>query len=302
MTLCAKLFAPLIWVLNGTGNFLLRLFGLSSSDGHSQIHSPQELDILFTQSHEGGQLSTTEREILHRVVKFSDLTAREVMVPRVEIHGIPVEMTQRELRELLHGQPHTRTPVYHGSMDEVVGIVHLKELVKFAAALESDDASPERKVNLLPIVRETARVPETKTIDKLLVEFKRRREQMAIVIDEYGGTAGLITMGDLLQQVFGEVRDEFDLSEPEISERADGRIQLAGRASISDLNDRYGLGFRDDEADTVAGLILDALGRPAVVGDEVTINRAGLRVESVERLRITGVSLLLPVDANAADD
>ena len=298
MRLFSTLVTPLIWLLHGLSGALLRLMGISANEGHEPVHSAEELDLLFTQSHEGGQLSTTEREILHRVVKFSDLTAREVMVPRVEIQGVPVEMTHRELKALLHDNPHTRTPVYHESLDEVVGIAHLKDLVRLAARLDNENCDADRKINLLATVREAARVPETVTIERLLGEFKRRREQMAIVIDEYGGTAGLVTMGDLLQQVFGEVHDEFDVHEPEIAERADGRIRLAGRVSISDVNERYGIGFRDDEADTIAGLILGVLGRPANVGDEVEINRASLRVEAVERLRITSVSLLLPADAS----
>jgi CBS domain containing-hemolysin-like protein len=293
MTLIAKIFTPLIWMLNGTGNFLLARIGMNSAGEHGQVHSPEELDLLFTQSHEGGKLSATEREILHRVVKFSDLTAREVMVPRVEMQGLPIEVPRRELVEFVHGSPHTRVPVYHGSLDDIVGIAHLKDLVRFVAAL-APNGDPEEKIQLNSLAREAARVPETITIDKMLIEFKRRRQQMAIVIDEYGGTSGLITMGDLLQQVFGEVRDEFDVQELEIHTRDDGRIHLPGKVLIDEVNERFGLGFRDDESDTIAGLVLGILGRPAIVGDEIEINRALLRVEAIDRLRITEISLLMP--------
>jgi len=321
MTFCAKVFTPLIWMLNGTGNFLLRRIGFHPAEGHEQVHSPQELDLIFAQSHEGGELNKTEFEILHRVVRFSDTTAREVMVPRVEMQAIPLEMTRRALLEYLHHQPHTRVPVYHGSMDEVVGIAHLKDLVRFEASLPHDfahdspaDGSPDKSagshngafyadevINLMEqqLVREAARVPETITIDRLLIEFKRLRQQMAIVIDEYGGTSGIVTMGDLLEQVFGDVHDEFDQPEPEMVPRADGRIQMAGRVLIDEVNERYGLGFRADEADTMAGLVLSALGRPAAVGDEVKINGAHIRVEGIDRLRIMLLSMELPADASA---
>lgn len=306
MVFFGRLFTPLIWLLNGTGNWLLGLIGASASEGHAQVHSAEELDLLFTQSHEGGKLSATEREILHRVVKFSDLTAREAMVPRVETQGVPVEVSRADLQALIHGKPHTRMPVYNGSLDEVLGIVHLKDLVPFISSWDElpqrAGESGEQTVNLLPIVREAARVPETLTIDKLLLEFKKRREQMAIVIDEYGGTSGLITMGDLLQQVFGEVHDEFDEQEPHAAERLDGRVSLAGRTLIDEVNERYGLGFRDDEADTVAGLVLNALGRPAVIGDEVHINGASLRVEAIDRLRITAISLQKPSGETDEED
>ncbi|HEX8552091.1 MAG TPA: hemolysin family protein [Abditibacteriaceae bacterium] len=293
--LCGKLFTPLVWLLNGIGNYLLRRIGIISTGEHGAVHSPEELDLLFTQSHEGGQLSATEREILHRVVKFSDLTAREVMVPRVEMQGLPVDMMRRDLVNFVYAQPHTRVPVYSGSLDDVVGIAHLKDLVRFVATLDLD-GDADATVSLSTMVREAPRVPETITIDRLLIEFKKRGQQMAIVIDEYGGTAGLLTMGDLLQQVFGEVRDEFDAQVPEVQVRSDGRVALPGKFLIDEANDRFGLGFPDDEADTMAGLVLGALGRPAVVGDEVEIHGANLRVEAIDRLRITALSIELPHD------
>jgi CBS domain containing-hemolysin-like protein len=191
--------------------------------------------------------------------------------------------------QYLHGTPHTRTPVYQGSMDEIKGVLHLKDLMRFASIPDAGSAT-----NLAGMLREVARVPETITIDKLLREFKRRRQQMAIVIDEYGGTAGLVTMGDLLEQVFGDVHDEFDVPEPEMAVRTDGRIYVPGRVLIAEINEKYGIGFNDEETDTMGGLVFHALGRPAVVGDEVTLHGVNLRVEAVERLRITELSISLP--------
>jgi CBS domain containing-hemolysin-like protein len=311
MTFFARLFAPLIWILNGTGGFLLRRIGVHAVEGHGTVHSPEELDILVAQSHQGGELNDTEAEILHRVVRFSDLTLREVMVPRVEMQALPVEMPSLALRAWVHSQPHSRVPVFHGSMDEVIGIIHLKDMVPFAAKLPPGD--DEKMISLMPLVREALRLPETSTVDKLLVDFKRRRQQMAIVIDEFGGTAGLITLGDLLEQVFGEVADEFDTPEAHVAARQDGRILIPGRTLIDEINARYETGFPVDEADTMAGLVLSSLGRVAAVGDEVEINGVRLHVEAIERLKITRLSLLLtaknesgraaektPVDVSAA--
>jgi CBS domain containing-hemolysin-like protein len=299
MVLFAKLFAPLIWMLNGTGNFLLHLIGFHTADGHATVHSAEELDLLFTQSHEGGQLSQTERELLHRVVKFSDLTAREVMVPRVEIKAIPFEMPCEEFVTWLHSRPPSRTPVFRGSLDEIIGVAHLKDLVAFEAQLRArPDAATEAgstpSVNLVQMARDALRVPETITIDRLLVEFQKARQQMAIVIDEYGGTAGLITMGDLFEQVVGDVHDEFDRVDPEFVQRAPHEIEVAGRVLIDEINERYGVGFRADDADTIAGLVLSELGRPAQIGDEIEINAVRLRVEALDRLRITKILLRLP--------
>lgn len=293
MTLAAKLFTPLIWMLNGTGNFLLKILGLHGAAGHDQVHSPEELDLLFAQSHDAGELTKTEFEILHRVVKFSDLTAREIMVPRVEMKAIPLTMTRGELAAYLYQQPHTRVPVFHGSLDELVGIAHLKDLVKLTGgtpAAEGDGVS----INLMPIVRDTARVPETITVDRLLVEFKKRRQQMAIVIDEYGGTSGIVTMGDILEQAFGDVHDEFDEPEPEIQKLPDGRVRLHGRVLIEEVNERFHTGFPTDDADTIAGLVLHGLGRIAASGDEVEICGAKLHVEEIDRQRIVTITLELP--------
>ena len=293
---------PLVWVLTRSVNFLQKLMGFEPVDGHGQVHSPEELDILFTQAHEGGQLTSTERELLHRVVKFSEITAREAMLPRVEMKSLPFEMARDEFSRYLRDAPHTRVPVYHGTVDEIVGMVHLRDLVRFEATLDEQTPPPTR-VNLMPLVREAARVPETITIDRLLAEFKRRKQQMAIVIDEYGGTSGLVTMGDLLQQVFGDVQDEFDRDDPEIVQRAPNVVRLRGRVLIDEVNERFGVGFNADDADTVAGLVMTELGRPAEVGDTVEINGAQLRVEEIDRLRITALQLTLPLDEtkSAAD-
>ncbi len=297
MSLVVKLTTPLVWALTGIARGILRLLGVQQLGEHGSVHSPEELDILVSQSHEGGELNDTEAEILHRVVRFSDLTLREVMVPRVEMQALPVEIPRLALRAWIHSRPHSRVPVYAGSMDDVIGVVHLKDLVPFAAKLGAGD--DESLVSLMPLVRETLRSPETSTIDKLLIEFKKSRQQMAIVIDEFGGTAGLITLGDLLDQVFGDMADEFDTPEEIRAHGQDGRVYLAGRTLIDEINQKFETGFRRDEVDTVAGLVLTELGRPAKVGDEVELNGVKIRVEAVERIRITRVSLLLPQAENA---
>ncbi len=293
MSFFVQVFSPFVWFLNGAGRFLLARFGIHSIDEeHGSVHSAEELDLLVSQSHQGGELNATEAEILHRVVRFSDLTLREVMVPRVEMQALPIEIPRLALRAWVHSRPHSRVPVYAGTIDDVIGVVHLKDLVPFAAKMGVGD--DDELVSLMPLMREMLRLPETSTADKLLVEFKRTRQQIAIVIDEFGGTAGLVTLGDLLDQVFGDMADEFDTPEDTIAQGEDGRIYFAGRTLIEEINQRFETGFRQDEADTVAGLVLTELGRPAKVGDEAVINGVQIRVEAIERIRITRVSLLLP--------
>jgi putative hemolysin len=321
MTFFAMLFSPLIWMLNGIGNFLLRRLGFHAAEGHSQVHSPEELDMIFTESHKGGEINQTEFEILHRVVRFSDTNVRAVMIPRLEMQALPVTISRQALTTFLQSRPHTRIPVYEDSLDEILGVVNSKdvehlynrvlseELDKLKSAiseenegqhaLEAIQATDETMLDLRPILIEATFVPETIQIDQLLNEFKKRRQQLAIIIDEYGGTSGIITVADLLEQVFGDLPDEAADSEPEILQRPDGSIQVAGGVSIDEVNELFGLGFPSEEAVTMAGLVINALGRTAAAGDEVEINGVRLRVERVTRFRISTLSLFLPADKNA---
>jgi magnesium and cobalt exporter, CNNM family len=318
MTFFAGLFSPLIWMLNGIGNFLLRLLGFHAAEGHAQVHSPEELDLIFTESHKGGEINQTEFEILHRVVRFSDTNVRAVMVPRLEMQALPVQISRKELAEFLQGRPHTRIPVYQDSLDEIVGVVNSKdlehlynlelsrELQQLRAAIsvkndgqrfqDEDQGADDKILDLTPMVIEAAFVPETIRIDQLLTELKKRRQQIAIIVSEYGVTSGLITLADLLEQVFGDLPDEAPESEPEIVQRPDGSIKLAGGVSIDEVNELFGLGFPSNEAVTMAGLVINALGRTAAVGDEVEIHGLRLRVDSVDRFRISTLSLFIPQD------
>ena len=320
MSFFAVIFSPLIWLLNGIGNFLLRLLGFHAAEGHAQVHSPEELDMIFTESHKGGEINQTEFEILHRVVRFSDTNVRAVMVPRLEMQALPVQITRKELGDFLQSRPHTRVPVYQESLDEIVGIVNSKdlehlyseELARELKQLKSvmpvkgngqrvgennQSADSEAKtLDLAPLVFEATFVPETIRIDQLLTELKKRRQQIAIIVNEYGVTSGLITLADLLEQVFGDLPDETQEAEPEIEQRPDGSIKLAGGVSIDEVNELFGLGFPSDEAVTMAGLVINALGRTAAVGDEVEIYGLRLRVDNMDRFRISTLSLFIPQD------
>lgn len=316
MSFFAAIFSPLIWLLNGIGNYLLRLLGFHAAEGHAQVHSPEELDMIFTESHKGGEINQTEFEILHRVVRFSDTNVRAVMVPRLEMQALPVRITRKELADFLQSRPHTRLPVYQDSLDEIVGVVNSKDLehlynrelaqelkqLKTSAknngqSTQDNPQDPDAKIlDLTPLVIEAAFVPETIRIDRLLTELKKRRQQIAIIVSEYGVTSGLITLADLLEQVFGDLPDEAAETEPEIQQLPDGSIRLAGGVSIDEVNEQFGLGFPSDEAVTMAGLVINALGRTATIGDEVEIHGFRLRVDSVDRFRISTLSLFIPQD------
>ena len=321
MSFFAVIFSPLIWMLNGTGNALLRLLGFHAAEGHAQVHSPEELDLIFTESHKGGEINQTEFEILHRVVRFSDTNVRAVMVPRLEMQALPVTISRKTLSDFLQHRPHTRIPVYEDSLDEIIGIVNSKDLEHLfnreisqevtqlrsallakndgQQALEAALEDDKKILNLRPIVVDAVFVPETIHIDQLLNELKKRHQQIAVIIDEYGTTAGLITMADVLEQVFGDLPDEAVETEPEILQRPDGSVQLAGGVSIDEVNELLGLGFPTEEAVTMAGLVINALGRTAAVGDEVDVNGLRLRVDKVDRFRISTLSLFFPAPKGA---
>jgi len=229
-----------------------------------------------------------------------------------------VAISRSRLTHFLQSRPHTRVPVYRNSLDKIVGIVNSKDLEHLnyrelsremehlktgffdkngmQQAQDDSQSIDEQILDLTPLVFEAAFVPEMLRVDKLLTEFKKFRQQIAIVVDEYGGTAGLVALADLLEELFGEMPDETDETEPEILKLPDGRLQLAGRVTIDRVNDIFGFGFPSDEAETVAGLVLNDLGRIASVGDEVEINGFHLRVEQVDRFRITALTLTFPAE------
>src|SRR5258706_10527672 len=207
--LVERIFAPFIWVLSGTGNFLLSLIGMRAASGDEVVHSVEELKMLVQASGERGVLEVDERNMLDAVFDFAALTAREVMVPRTEMVGISVEATIEELIQLAIKYPFTKYPVYDGDLDHILGIAYVKDLVRV-------QHSERRTASVRGLIREALFVPDTIRLDDLLQHFRARRQHMAIVLDEYSGTAGLVTLADLMGKIVGEVADTFDKSTPEI--------------------------------------------------------------------------------------
>jgi CBS domain containing-hemolysin-like protein len=281
------LFKPAIWALNGTGNALLRLIGMRAASGHEMVHSVDELKMLVEASEESGVLEVTERDMLHAVFDFGALTAREVMVPRTEMIAIDADAPLHDLIHLAITHPRTKFPVYEGDMDHIIGIAHVKDLVR----VQHDE---RRAATVRGLIREGLFVPHTIRLDALLQQFRARRQHMAIVLDEYGGTAGLVTLDDLMEKIVGEVHDPFDRSAPEIQRLPDGSALVDGLALIEVVNQAFDLHLRDDHYDTIAGFVLGRLGRMAKVGDVVEADGVRLKVEVLDGLRIARLSLFPP--------
>lgn len=278
------LFKPAIWALNGTGNFLLKLIGMRAAAGHEMVHSVDELKMLVEASEEGGILEDTERDMLHAVFDFGDLTVREVMVPRTEMIAISADAPLDELIQLAAKHARSKYPVYEGDTDHVIGIAHVKDLV----LVQHDQ---RRTATVRGLTREALFVPENIRLDLLLREFRARRQHVAIALDEYGGTAGLVTLDDLVEQIMGEVQDQFEKSPPEIQRLPDGSVLVDGLTLIETVNERLGVKLEDEYYDTIAGFVLGRLGRMARVGDVVEVNGLRLKVEAMDGLRIARLSL-----------
>ncbi|HKZ70394.1 MAG TPA: hemolysin family protein [Anaerolineales bacterium] len=284
-TLITKtIFKPAIWAMNGAGNFLLRLIGVQPPSDHQLGHSVQELKMLVEASERIGIIENIEREMLHAVFDFGNSSAHEVMVPRTEMHAVDADAPVHELIHLAIQHPFSKFPVYEGDIDHIIGIAHTKDLVRV-------QHSERLTATIRGIVREALFVPDTIKLDALLHEFRTKRQHMAIVLDEYGGTAGLVTLDDLISQIMGPVSDTFDKSTPEIQRLPDGSALIEGMTPIDDVNQHFSLELKDENYDTIAGFILGRLGRMAKVGDTIETDGVKLKVEALDGLRIARVSL-----------
>ena len=288
------LFKPAIWALNGTGNFLLRLLGMRAASGHEMVHSVEELKMLVEASEESGVLEGAERDMLHAVFDFGAMTAHEVMVPRTEMIAIDADAPLEDLIHLAIRNPLSKFPAYEGDLDHIIGIAHVKDLVRV-----QHDA--RRAATVRGLIREALFIPDTLRMDILLQQFRAKRQHLAIVLDEYGGTAGLVTLDDLMTQIVGEVGDPFDKSAPEIQRLPDGSALLDGLTLIETVNESFGLQLREEFYDTIAGFVLGRLGRMPKVGDTVEADGVRLKVEALDGLRIARLSLFPLKPQNASD-
>jgi CBS domain containing-hemolysin-like protein len=278
-------FKPAIWLLNGTGNALLKLLGYEPAKAHELVHSPEEIKMLATASAETGIVKDSEEEMVHAVFEFGDMLVRHVMVPRTEMIAIQANTVLEEMIKVTIQYPFTKLPVYEDSLDHVIGVVHLKDLVR---AIHGEENS---KKNARDLMREAIFIPETARLDDLLNRFRVRKRHIAIVLDEYGGTAGVVTLEDLLEEIVGEVSDPFD-DEPEISPLPDGSSSVDGLTLIDEVNEHFNFDLSDPNYDTIAGYILGQLGRMAQVGDAISIDGAMMRVTAMDGLRVARISIL----------
>ena len=274
------LFWPLIWVLQRSTNFVLRLLGLDPPGAETEVHSEAELKMLLNVSTERGEIEQDEQEMLYKVFDFADKEASDVMVPRPEVVALSVDLPSEECLRAVMESPYTRYPVYRDSLDDIVGILHVRDL--FGALVDRGLAA----VEVEQLVRPAYVVPETKDLAALLTEFRRTNQHMAIVVDEYGEMEGIVTLEDLLEEIVGEIEDEFDLPDESVEQVDEDTIRIDGTFPIDDFNEQFRTELPVEDYHTMAGFVFGQLGRAAQEGDEVSHDGMVFRVEEVEGQRI----------------
>jgi CBS domain containing-hemolysin-like protein len=286
------IYRPFIKWLNGTGLLLLRLLG-SPARAHRHIHSPDEIELLIAESRDGGLLEPDEHRRLQRALRLNLRQVKHLMVPRRKIAGIDMDAPLADVMATVAQSPYSRLPVYRGSMDNIIGMLHTKDLVRWRVSGEADST-------LAALVRPIATVHESVTVDKVLRELRERRSHQALVVDEFGGTSGLITLEDVLSELLGDVGDEFKSAEPGAETLEDGRVRLPGGMAVDDaaafLNTTW-----DTDATTVGGLVTAALGRLPSPGDKAATGGYEFEVERVSDRAVDTV-LALRIQPETGED
>lgn len=262
---------PLVMVLNGIGNRLLRIVGIDRQvQTADQYYTPEELQLIVQESGRVGILRSDSSRMLQEIFEFGDLTAGEVMVPRVRISGIPVGTPPDRIRSLLQATAHTRYPIYEKDLDHILGMVHIKDLLGLLLREETVSSAHARQVPM---------VPETAPLDTVLAVMRRERTQMAVVIDEHGGTAGIVTLEDLFEEVVGDIEEGLG---GQLHRDRLGRLRVPGTMRVDEVGQEFELDLEHEDVDSVSGLVLALLGRPPAVGDRVVYDRLEFEVTAVK--------------------
>ncbi|GIP38471.1 membrane protein [Paenibacillus sp. J31TS4] len=281
MVFLFKVMYPFIWVLNGLSNWMLRLSGIEPTDQHNAAHTEEEIRILMKESNKSGLIDNTELTLVDNIFEFTETTAREVMIPRTEMVCLNVHDSFEENREIALSEMHTRYPVCEGDKDNIIGFVHIKDLLKA-------EGSPDIRTMIRPITS----IPESMSISTLLKLLQKKRSQMALLIDEYGGTSGLVTMEDIIEEIVGEIHDEFDEARPTIEKKDDATYSVDGLLLIDEVNDYFGVDIDNENYDTIGGWIYSQIEIPPKKNQRISYeSELEFVVEETDNLRISRVTV-----------
>jgi putative hemolysin len=276
---------PLVWFLQVSANLFTRLFGITPAPAGVIAHTSEDIRMIVAEAEETGVIEEAEEEMLYKVFDFADKEVSDVMVPRPEVVALSIDLPPEQALEAVMDAPYTRYPVYRGDVDEIVGILHVRDLFH---ALR--DRGMEQ-VQIESIVRPAHIVPETKDLGALLAEFRRKNQHMAIVVDEYGGMEGIVTLEDLLEEIVGEIEDEFDLPDESVEQVDDDTIRIDGTFPIDDFNERFQTELPAEDYHTLAGFVFGLLGRAPEIGDDVSHDGMRFDVLDVEGTRINRLAV-----------
>ncbi|RKN85632.1 hemolysin family protein [Paenibacillus ginsengarvi] len=286
-----KVFMPAIWLLNGTANRLLRLIGIQPATEH-EVHTEEEIRILMNQSARSGIIDKDEMALFDNVFEFSDRLAREVMVPRTDMDCLYTDLSFAENLKTVYASKHTRYPVAKGDKDRIVGFVHITDLLT---------CDPDEEQELKTFIRPILTVPESMEVSHVLRLMKKKRSQIAVVIDEYGGTAGLVTVDDIVEEIVGEMMDEFDEGRPSVE--VNGEVtSVDGRMLLEDINDMLRVEIEDDEVDSIGGWLFKQLEGMPLKGSKVEYGGYVFEVAEADRLRVVRVNISVSDTAQPAED
>ena len=285
LRLFARLFRPFIVFMNGFGNLVVRALGMQAASEYVSVHTVKELEMLVAQSHKAGLLDNEEEVLLRRVFDFGEKTAQHVMVPRTEIVGVPQDILLEQFLEKVAEERYTRFLVYQGTLDTITGMVHIKDVFAFLSRRRADEP-----FTIQSILRPVLNVPKMTSITKLMTLMQSQKAHLAVVVGEYGETAGIVTLEDIMEEIVGEVQDEFDTLEEgvrsEVEMQADGSYSVDGLMTIGAFAERFGVIFGKAYYKTIAGSVFGQLGQIPKVGDSVYLGEYRLQVEAMDHLRI----------------
>jgi putative hemolysin len=284
--LISVILRPIVWVLEASAAVVLRPFGVTEVVAGETVRSPAELRALVDEAEQTGVIPRAQEELLHNVFDFPDREARDIMIPALDVLWLDADLSVEDALDRVVETWHERYPVGRGSLDRLVGVAHVRDLV---AAARTDPGTTVES-----IARPALIVPETKDLGALLREQREQHAQLAVVVDEYGAVAGIVTIEDVLEEIVGEIQDEFELPDARLERLNDHSIRAAGSITIDDFNEAVGTSLPQDGPRTLAGLVFDALGRRPEPGDEVEVDGVRIRVERVDALRITRLVVTLP--------
>ena len=293
----SRVFSPVVWVLQHSANGVLRLLGVKPAPAGMIAFTRDDIRHSVAAAEDVGEIETAEEEMLYKVFDFAEKEAADVMVPRPDVVALPIELGPEEALRLVLDSPYTRYPVYRESLDDVLGILHIRALV---AALNDHTLA---EVAIEELLRPAYVVPETKDLGALLAEFRKTNQHMAVVVDEYGAMAGIVTLEDVLEEIVGDIEDEFDLPDESVERVSESTIRIDGSFTIDDFNEQFGTELETDDFHTVAGYVFGHLGRAAQVGDEVSERTLAFRVLETSGTRIQRLEVeFLPAPRIGADD